>query len=137
MRLGFTGTQEGMTDWQAQFVFNEMMDLGPTEAHHGLCIGADAQFHDMLGYSQAQVHGHPPINTSKIAECDCDVLYTARDYLDRNRDIVDATEWLIAAPKGPEGRGGTWYTVRYARRIGRPVTIVMPDASIIRERMPR
>ena len=27
MKLGFTGTQDGMTQWQSQFVFNEMMDL--------------------------------------------------------------------------------------------------------------
>lgn len=134
MRLGFTGTREGMARWQTQFVFDEMMYLVPIEAHHGMCIGADAEFHDMLGYSHATVHGHPPTDTSKMVHCYCDVLHPPKPYLDRNRDIVDATEWLIAAPKGPEGSGGTWYTVRYARRLGRPVSIIMPDGQIIRER---
>lgn len=124
-----------MTEWQAQFVFNEMMDLQPTEAHHGLCVGADEQFDAMLAYSiGCVVHGHPPINRSKMADITCDVMHEAKEYLPRNRDIVDATTWLMAAPKGPEEqRSGTWSTVRYARRLGRSITIVMPDATIIRE----
>ena len=134
MKLGFTGTQDGMTQMQAQFVFNEMMDLSPTEAHHGCCIGADAEFHDMLEYSQATVHGHPPLKTGKMADCSCDVMHEPRDYLVRNRDIVDATEWLIAAPKGPEEmRSGTWSTVRYARKLKRPISIVWADGRVTRE----
>lgn len=134
MKLGFTGTQDGMTQWQSQFVFNEMMDLAPTEAHHGCCVGADAEFHDILGYSQAKVHGHPPIKTDKMADCSCDVMHEPKDYLVRNHDIVDASEWLIAAPKGPEEmRSGTWATVRYARKQKRPISIVWPDGRITRE----
>lgn len=136
MRVGFTGTQEGMSQWQAQFVFDEMMMLAPLEAHHGCCVGADAEFHDMLGYSHAKVHGHPPLNTSKMARCHCDVMHPAKDYLVRNHDIVDACEWLIAAPKGPEEqRSGTWATVRYARKVGRPISIVWPDGNVTRERV--
>lgn len=134
MKIGFTGTQDGMAQWQSQFVFNEMMDLGPTEAHHGCCIGADHEFHGLLGYSHAKVHGHPPLNTSKMAPCDCDVMHEPKDYLVRNHDIVDATEWLIAAPKGPEvKRSGTWSTIRYARKLGRPISIVWPNGEITRE----
>jgi hypothetical protein len=137
MRVGFTGTQNGMTDMQSQFVFNTMMDLEPTEAHHGCCIGADAQFHDMLGYSQAQVYGHPPINTSKMADCQCDARAVPKDYLERNRAIVDTTDVLIAAPKGPEElRSGTWSTVRYARKLRRPIYIVWPSGSMTVENAP-
>lgn len=140
MRLGFTGTQDGMQTWQQQGVFDEMMMMQPSEAHHGLCVGADEEFDAMLGYADKSciVHGHPPINTAKMAKnCQCDVMHEPEEYLVRNRDIVDATDWLIAAPKGPEEqRSGTWSTVRYARRLGRPVTIVWPDGSITRERVP-
>lgn len=132
MRLGFTGTQEGMTEMQSQFVFNTMMDLEPTEAHHGCCIGADATFDAMLGYSvNCTVHGHPPIKAHKKADCYCDVWHEPKEYLERNRNIVDATDVLIAAPKGPEEmRSGTWSTVRYARKLKRPIFIVWPSGEM-------
>lgn len=137
MRVGFTGTQDGMTEMQSQFVFNAMMDLQPAEAHHGCCIGADAQFHELLSYSSALVYGHPPINTSKMADCPCDVRYAPMEYLERNRAIVDATDVLIAAPKGPEElRSGTWSTVRYARKLARPIYIVMPSGHMMVENPP-
>jgi hypothetical protein len=54
-------------------------------------------------------------------------LLPEREYLQRNRDIVDATDVLLAAPDGPERvRSGTWSTVRYAYRAGRGVLLVMP-----------
>lgn len=135
--LGFTGTQDGMTRWQSQAVFDEMMSMNLASAHHGCCVGADEEFDAMLAYADKSVtvYGHPPLNQTKMALCQCDIFLEPRDYLDRNRDIVDVTNFLIAAPKGPEEtRSGTWSTVRYARRKGRPITIVMPDATIIRER---
>ncbi len=47
--------------------------------------------------------------------------------LDRNRDIVAAVSILIAAPETDieEQRSGTWATVRYARKKGIPVVIVI------------
>jgi predicted Rossmann fold nucleotide-binding protein DprA/Smf involved in DNA uptake len=32
-----------------------------------------------------------------------------------------------------ELRSGTWATVRYARRIGRPITLLFPDGGVLRE----
>ena len=132
MKLGFTGTQDGMTDMQAQFVFNTTMDLAPVEAHHGCCVGADFEWGMALGYTVGcLVHGHPPLNKSKMAECECDVWHEPKEYLERNRDIVDATDALIAAPKGPEEqRSGTWSTVRYARKLRRPIVIVWPSGEM-------
>jgi len=51
----------------------------------------------------------------------------------RNRDIVAASDALLAAPEGPEAsypRSGTWATVRMARRAGLPIQIVWPDGRI-------
>lgn len=138
-KLGFTGTQFGMTNIQAQIVFDEMMFYGQvpedavTEAHHGMCVGADKDFHELLGYMPKSllVHGHPPINTSKMAKgLICDVMHAPLEYLARNRAIVDAVDTLFAAPKGDEElRSGTWSTVRYARRKGINIRIVMPDGA--------
>lgn len=139
MRLGFTGTQNGMTRIQAIAVFDEIDALWPDEVDHGLCVGADAEFHELVrGLSPTvQIVGHPPVNGSKMARCDCDRMWAPKPYLFRNHDIVDASDRLLAAPKGAEEqRSGTWSTVRYARKRGKPITIVWPDGSITRENMP-
>ena len=40
-------------------------------------------------------------------------------YLERNKNIVNAVDFIIAAPDGPEKvRSGTWSTVRYAKKVG-------------------
>lgn len=145
IKLGFTGTQHGMTDSQAQAVFDEMMLYGQvpeqvvTEAHHGCCVGADAQFDAMLAYMDKSVvvHGHPPLNTSKMAKglC-CDIMHEPLEYLVRNRAIVDASNTLFAAPQGAEEqRSGTWSTVRYARRKGNVnIRIIWPGGGSTFER---
>lgn len=133
MRIGFTGTQRGMTAMQEQMVFDETMLREPDEVHHGCCIGADEEFDILMGYARTScsVHGHPPTNTAKMAQCYVDVMHPPKDYLIRNRDIVDATDCLIAAPEGPETlRSGTWSTVRYAKKAGKPVIIVWPDGTV-------
>ena len=57
---------------------------------------------------------------------------TPAPYLDRNRAIVDACDILYATPESmaEESRGGMWHTVRYARRVGKPVVIVWPDGTV-------
>jgi hypothetical protein len=57
-----------------------------------------------------------------------------RPYLDRNKDIVRETASLIAAPAEPEEqlRSGTWSTVRFARKQGKPVFLILPDGTVRR-----
>lgn len=133
MKIGFTGTQLGMKVMQEQFVFNAIMDADPEEFHHGMCIGADEQAHTMTSYlpRTTRVIGHPPINQYKMAaDLNCDEVREPKEFLVRNKDIVDETDALIAAPKGPEEiRSGTWSTIRYARKAGKPVYIVWPDGT--------
>lgn len=140
MRLGFTGTQHGMTKRQSIAVFDEVDELHPDEVDHGMCVGSDAQLHEMVrGYSPLiEITGHPPTNTSKMAECDCDRLWLPKPYLERNHDIVDVTDRMIAAPHGmaEEQRSGTWSTIRYARKRQRPLAICWPDGTVTRERWP-
>ncbi len=130
MHIGFTGTQIGMSDSQRKAIHGALLGLFQTGSvfHHGDCIGADAEAHNIavaLGY---RIIIHPPLNESKRAFCKgADMTVPALPYLERNKIIVNATTSLVAAPKGPEElRSGTWSTVRYAKRIGRPVTIFMP-----------
>jgi hypothetical protein len=135
MKIGFTGTQQGMTNRQYEKVIELLAEpIFYKEAHHGDCIGSDQEFHNIIRkYSpDTLIHGHPPIKTYKRAFCQFDVLYQAEDYLPRNHSIVDRTDKLIATPKDfvEELRSGTWATIRYAKKMCKPILIVYPDGSI-------
>lgn len=132
-RVGFTGTQKGMTQDQLwavdQFLQN---DLTFEWAHHGDCIGADADFHRLADLNGLKTHGHPPLNRSKRAWCTFDVMEEEKEYLLRNWDIVNSVDYMIACPKGfkEELRSGTWSTIRYFRGRDCPGSIVWPDGRI-------
>lgn len=132
MHIGFTGTQEGMT--VAQFSsLEEFMEDNPhfSVAHHGDCIGADAEFHTLCIENRLWIVGHPPINESKRAFCPFDEIREPKEYLDRNKDIVDEARFMIVAPKGPEElRSGTWSTARYAKKKNIHGLIFWPDGTI-------
>lgn len=139
MRVGFTGTREGMTDPQRRAFIAWATIAGATEFHHGCCIGADHDAWEVfasagdLGFAKPRVVSHPPTDRSllsSLAEMFADEKREPRDYLTRNRDIVDACEVLAACPQGPElRRSGTWSTIRYARKCGKRVVIFWPDGT--------
>lgn len=131
--VGFTGTQRGMTDSQKAKVERYLVSLrkmGFRWLHHGDCIGADAEIHDLAKAMGFLTAGHPPINQTKRAFKQFDYEYMAAPYLVRNHHIVDHSQVVIATPKtsAEEIRSGTWTTVRYARKVGVPVYLVLPEA---------
>lgn len=127
-RLGFTGTRRGMTDAQKARVAEKSAPFA--EVHHGDCVGADADMHAIARAAGQRVVVHPPTDPKLQACLTGDVTAPAKPYLDRNRDIVDEADVLIATPaeSGPS-TGGTWFTIRYAFKLGRPVLIVWPDGT--------
>lgn len=132
MRIGFTGTQAGITPQQFDLLVEVLQELHEiTEAHHGDCFGADWEFSNIVDaiFGFGKIHLHPPFHTKKRAFARCDVKYDPKDYLDRNKDIVDATDVLIACPKEKKEilRSGTWSTIRYSRKQGKPIVILYPD----------
>lgn len=135
MKVGFTGTQSGMKVKQAKALLKQLKRLmsdSTNEFHHGDCIGADKEAHDIVvEYLGCGIVIHPPENNVKRAFCKSGNILKIcdqKEYLARNRDIVDQTDILVACPKGPEERrSGTWSTVRYAKKVGRRVIIIMPD----------
>jgi hypothetical protein len=130
-RVGFTGTRDGMTLAQKVTVIALLRDLGPTWAHHGDCVGADADFHHIAKEVGAQVMIHPPSDPRLRAKLVGDDIAEEKPYLDRNRDIVNACEVIIATPKEARemNRGGTWWTIRLAQKLGRELVIVWPNGS--------
>ena len=110
--------------------------LAVSEAHHGDCLGADADFHKLVqevSFTKglnATIVVHPPSNSKYRAYLKGQEEYSPMPYLERDRDIVDDTQILVATPDGPEKqRSGTWYTVRYARNLERPILVVYPDGT--------
>lgn len=48
-----------------------------------------------------------------------------------HNQAVDDTDELVATPKefSDPGKGGTWYTIRYALARGKKVTIIFPNGA--------
>jgi hypothetical protein len=135
MRFAFTGSQEGMTPAARRSLAVVLRDDEVTELHHGDCVGSDA-----IAGSVAQALGlrvvlHPPTDERKRAFSGGDDWREPKPYLVRNHEMVDECEALVATPRGPERlRSGTWATVRYARKQGRPVVLIKPNGSVVLER---
>jgi hypothetical protein len=135
MIVGFTGSRKGMTGDQSAKVFHLLKELKATEGHHGDCIGADEQFHEICHMADVPVVIHPPEDDKYRAWCQGAIrVEEPLPYLTRNDVIIDVCEFLIAAPKEKRepapGRGqGTWSTVRHARRANRLFRIVWPLGS--------
>ena len=142
LRIGFTGTQNGMTHRQMRAVrlcIQEIVASSgniPWELHHGDCVGADAQAHHIGQELGARIIIHPPIKSDLQANCTgAYITFPPQEYLVRNRDIVKWTQLLIAATQHDLEvlRSGTWSTIRCARRFKRSVIIVYPDGRVVED----
>jgi hypothetical protein len=135
---GFTGTREGLTSFQRGNLLGLLSELRPRVLHHGDCVGADVEAHLFCVALRVKVRIHPPDENGLRAWCSfmgsgllVEMVYDAKQYLARNRDIVDVSDYLIACVKGAEERSsGTWATIRYAREVGRPVFVLWPDGKV-------
>ena len=71
MKVGFTGTQLGMSQHQKEQFVLGLQEMGMTEFHHGDCIGADAEAHDIVRefFPDVKIVGHLPKYKNKQACC--------------------------------------------------------------------
>jgi hypothetical protein len=124
MVIGFTGTRQGMNDQQKEQlrlmlgIFAVAMGIGnPTfrsrkEFHHGADRdGADGEAARIAAECGFDPVPHPPKS------------HTAKHLLERDREVVHVSDILVAAPltDKEQVRSGTWYTVRRAHELRRPV----------------
>lgn len=132
MIVGFTGTQRGMTEKQKDRFCDKLSELGVTEFHHGDCVGADEQADNIVRtMGGIRIVIHPPDNDAKRAFCSQrgpTKVCEPKPYLERNHDIVDAAETMIATPGETQEqlRSGTWATIRYSRKTKKPGWILTP-----------
>lgn len=126
MRVVFTGTQRGMSDDQHRAV-DRWLHRHKAEVswyYHGGCIGADAQFHQLLHKHGElwKVTVEPSDIPAKMATLVGSGFAILKPWppLKRNRHMVKVTDVLIATPFEQEEvlRSGTWATIRYARKAG-------------------
>ena len=141
--IGVTATRAGLSEAQARkarWALEQLRDRhGATTLHHGDCVGGDADVAEVareLGY---RLVSHPCDLDAYRAFVPSDEELPERDPIERNHDIVDASGYLLGfSPADHEiRRSGTWQTIRYARRLGRPRWVVGPSGvEIERQALP-
>jgi hypothetical protein len=131
VKIGFTGTRDGLSDDQRATVRALLIGLCATELHHGDCIGADAEMHGIARELGLKVIGHPPIKRELRAYCSFDEEREPLGYFARNRAIVEETELLIGGVRSMQQQtsGGTWYTLDYAWKASKKSIVVWRDGS--------
>lgn len=135
--IGFTGTRNGLTPQQRGHLETLLESFGPDDVfHHGDCVGADAQAHEVALSQGISIHIHPPKDDWYRANCkDAAHIAEPKPYLERNHDIVDSCDVLIAMPSSKREvlRSGTWATIRYARKRKKSIVIAFPDGEPLLE----
>lgn len=147
MKVGFTGTRHRMTYPQERALARLITRLLPDEFHHGDCVGADELAVRMVwlltrpesaNQMACRIVCHPPVDPTHRANFPhYDEMRTPKTHFARNRSIVDACDVLIAVPQDatPQLRGGTWYTINYARKVRRRVLLIRPEGAVECERI--
>lgn len=141
MKIGFTGTREGMTYEQkrtlASLLSYYRAHNNAEEFHHGNCIGSDdeaAIIADQISYVTV---AHPSNLVEYTGNYVSDIICPRRPPLKRNHDIVKACDMMIATPKEyfepTVKRGqGTWSAIRFSRdKCKKHTIIIWPDGSCI------
>jgi hypothetical protein len=154
MILGFTGTLMGMTPEQKTVAELRIAGLRPNVFIHGGAAGADTDVHRIV------IHRLPPNDLPHTIEIYPEdsplrrrhrywrfpehriaakasgrdlILHDPDKPLARNLIIVQRCDHLLATPASRKEmmRGsGTWATIRYARKAGKPHTIIWPDGEV-------
>jgi hypothetical protein len=132
MKLGMTGNRNGISECALSELKKFVETNNISEAHHGDCVGADTDFHNLCESFSIPIIIHPPDNNFHRSFCKSKSIRTPKPYLVRNHDIVDECDVLIAFPetKTEVIRSGTWSTVRYATKNNKKVIIIFPDGEI-------
>jgi hypothetical protein len=142
--IGFTGTKNDLSDAQLlklEAILSVLYEKGSI-FRHGDCVGADAAaayFARKIGY---YVIAHPPDLPIFRAFTKPHESMPEKTYLERNRDIVDNSHYIISVPNKPvtleqilkcengTRRGGTFYTTRYALLNKKSVYMILPSGDI-------
>lgn len=135
--LGFTGRRNGYTPEQLQKLKSTIRGAyNLIIAHHGMCMGADCEFaQEVRRHVRCHIVGHPcnqvDSQVTDTERCPVDSKTEVLTAFARNRAIVQASSSMIACPPTmtDPGKGGTWYTINYAKKMEKPLLVIYPDGS--------
>jgi hypothetical protein len=129
IKIGITGTRYGMNETQFELIHEYLNREETFEIHHGDCNGVDAEVACLAKELGHYIVSHPPTSSALRAYTDYDEIREPLGYLERDRKIVDSTDFLIVVPHTDEwqSRGGTWYTHDYAVKNGVMVDVLYPS----------
>lgn len=136
VNLGITGSREGFTNeqWKAFTEFVDgLLSRNPIHYfHQGQCVGVDVEAAKYLAEKQVLIVSHPPINKASVDESPIHFTREDKTYFERNRDIVDESDFMLVVPNTMQHRsyGGTWYTHDYAVKQNKPLCIIYPNGTI-------
>lgn len=136
--VGFSGTRRGLTGQQLttlRTVFNCLTSKrSDIVLHHGDCVGADYESHMLALEMSINTVIHPPTSNRFRAFCIGDESRPLRPYLIRNQNIVDEADLIVACPheRFMMIRGGTWSTIRYAKKKNKNLLIIYPNGESFR-----
>lgn len=139
MKIGVTGTRSGMTDTQ-KIKFETIIKFNffntpasVNELHHGDYMGVDVEAAHIARGAEYKIICHPPIVTDLRGYFKSDKYRSPLTYFQRNRNIVDETDYLFVLPyqSTPQKSGGTWYTYDYARKKNKPILVIYPDGRVV------
>lgn len=140
--IDITGSRYGTTFAQQRAFVTHITGIRDRiEVHHGCCVGADEQIHNLAWSWDCRIVGHPPTDPRLMfdyshAEEEFDEIRQPLPYLARNREIVDSSTYLMVFPNTfaaeflKPGPGGTRYTFNYAtgQHLRRAI-VVWPDGN--------
>lgn len=132
MKVGITGTRKGWNIAQEAAFRSLIADWDIEEFHHGDCVGVDEQSCAVIEQTYGSpIHTHPPLNSNHRANVG-GRLYRPKEYIDRNHDIVQASDIMVVVPDSDEERvrSGTWATYRYSLRMSKPTVVLFPTGRI-------
>jgi hypothetical protein len=97
-------------------------------------VGADTEAHNLVreNFHGCKIIGHPPTKKKSYVYSICDEFREPKDYIARDKDIVDESDILFATPLQDTEilRSGTWTTVRYARKKNKRIYIIKRNGEI-------
>ena len=131
MIVGMTGSRDGLSTKQKALCKEFLETLEATEFHHGDCVGADAKTHKIARELGLYIIVHPPEKNDLRAFCEGDESRKTKGYLARNRDIVSESKVMLGFPKQErQSKGGTWYTIKHAKKQGKKTYIIYPSGNV-------
>jgi hypothetical protein len=135
MRIGFSGSRNGLTDAQRGVLLTLLRQYGPGDWFiHGGEKHADAEAHFIARNQLMRVKVWPSDMKNTQAEFpDAVEVMAAMPPLKRNSYIVvDNLDHLYACPRSPVEvmRSGTWSVVRRCRKQLVDHSIILPDGHV-------